>query len=115
MNEFVLIFRNESLPEHKLSPEQTQAMLKQWQDWMGSIAAQNKLANPGNRLGGEGKVLRPNKVITDGPYVELKEILSGFIIVKAASVTEASEMAKGCPILNVGGCVEVRNVIPMNS
>ncbi|HOZ87364.1 MAG TPA: YciI family protein [Bacteroidia bacterium] len=113
MNEFVLIFRNAPAPEGKMSPEQMQAVMKQWQDWMGGIAAQNKLANPGNRLGGEGKILKPNNVITDGPYVEVKEMLSGYIIVKAESIKEASEMAKGCPILKMGGSVEVRDVIPM--
>ena len=113
MNEFALIFRNDSSPEVKLSPEQMQAMMKKWQDWMGSIAAQNKLASAGNRLGWDGKTLRPNNVVTDGPYVETKEMISGFIVVKTASIKEASELAKGCPILTIGGSVEVRNIIPM--
>lgn len=114
MNEFVLIFRNESMPEAKMSPEQMQAVMKQWQDWMGGIAAQNKLASSGNRLGGEGKVLKPNNIVSDGPYVELKEMLSGFIIVKTDTIKDATELSKGCPILKMGGSVEVRNVIPMD-
>lgn len=114
MNEFVLIFRNDANPDVKISPEQIQQMLKQWQDWMGSLAAQNKLVNQGNRLGWEGKTLRPNNVITDGPYAEIKEMISGFTIVRSASVNEALELAKGCPILKIGGNVEVRNIIPVD-
>jgi len=114
MNEFSLIFRNEQHPGVQFSPEQMQDILVQWRDWMGSIAAQNKLASSGARLGVEGKVLKPNDVVTDGPYVELKEMLSGFIIVKGADINEAAEIAKGCPILKVGGSVEVRSIIPMS-
>ena len=51
-------------------------------------------------------------MITDGPYAEVKEILGGFINVKAASLDDAFEMAHGCPILLLGGYVEVRPVIP---
>jgi hypothetical protein len=82
---------------------------------MGGIAAQGKLASSGNRLGGEGRNVKPGNVITNGPYVEIKEIISGFIIVKAGSIEEAAEMAKGCPmVIGGGGFVEVRDVIPMN-
>lgn len=59
------------------------------------------------------KVLKPNNVITDGPYAEVKEIVGGALIVKADSFDEAMKMAAGCPIFNIGGNVEVRNVIPM--
>lgn len=113
MNEFSFIFRNTNDPDVQFSPEQMQGILIQWRDWMGSIAAQNKLANPGNRLGFDAKVLKPNNVITDGPFVELKEMVSGYIVVKTDTLDEAVELAKGCPILQVGGSVEVRSVIAM--
>ena len=112
MNEFTLIFRNDQNPDVKFSPEQMQGVMKQWQDWMGSIAAQNKLASPGNRLGFDAKVLKPNDVITDGPFVEMKEMISGYIVVKAADINEAADIAKGCPILKMNGSVEVRGIIP---
>lgn len=114
MNEFVLIFRNDFNPDQKFSPDQMQAIMKQWQDWIGGIAAQNKLASPGNRLGDSGKTLKPNNVVTDGPYVEIKEMISGYIIIKSDTIDDALAIAKGCPILQVGGNVEVRNVIPMS-
>jgi hypothetical protein len=113
MKEFLLVFRNDYKSMPKGSPEEMQAIMKQWMDWMGGIAAQNKLADKGNRLGSEGKVVRPNNVVTDGPYTEIKELIGGYISVKAASYDEAVEMAKGCPILLVGGNVEVRDVATM--
>ena len=112
MKEFLLVFRRDVTTEPSLSPEKLQAMMKPWQDWIGSIAAQNKLVNAGNRLEGAGKVVKA-AVITDGPYVETKEAIGGYTIIKAASLEEAAEIAKGCPILHIGGNVEVRAIINM--
>jgi hypothetical protein len=114
MKEFLLVFRRDfDSTEAQPSPEQFQAMMKNWQDWMGNLAAQNKLVNSGNRLASEGRVVKPNNMVTDGPYVELKEAIGGYIIVRADSIDEAAELAKGCPILLIKGNVEVRTVIPM--
>jgi hypothetical protein len=88
-----------------------QALTKKWMDWVGSIAAQNKLGDRGNRLvSNQGKVVKPNNLVTDGPYVEIKESIGGYSLVKANSLDEAAELAKGCPILSLGGNVEVREI-----
>ncbi len=114
MKEFLLVFRRDFVAnEAQPSPEQMQAMMKHWQDWMGGLAAQNKLASSGNRLGSEGRVVTPDKMITNGPYVEIKEAIGGYIIIKAGSIDEAAELSKGCPILAIKGNVEVRPVIAM--
>ena len=115
MKEFLMIFRNVSLPEGKYSPEEMQQIMKQWENWMGSIAAQNKLVSTGSRLGMEGVTIKPGNVITNGPYPELKEIVGGYSLIRAESVEDATEIAKGCPILNVGGSVEVRVQLPMDN
>jgi hypothetical protein len=116
MNDFLLIFRQDPITRNaQPSPEQLQQMMKTWQNWMGSIAAQNKLVSSGNRLAMDGKVIKPGGLVTDGPFVELKEAIGGYIVVRAASLEEAAEISKGCPILSVGGNVEVRAIVPMNS
>ncbi|MDB4925085.1 YciI family protein [Mucilaginibacter sp.] len=113
MNDFLLIFRREASFDTQLTPEQLQEISKPWQDWMGGLAAQNKLVNQGNRLNSDGKVVKPNNVVTNGAYVEVKELIGGYTIIKATSLDEAAEIAKGCPILAVGGSVEVRQIISM--
>ena len=110
MKEFLLIFRNDFNNLPKGSPEEMQAMTKKWMDWIGGIAAQNKLADRGNRLGSSGKVVKPNNVITDGPYSEIKESVGGYSIIKADSYEDAVDIAKGCPVLTMGGNVEVREI-----
>lgn len=115
MKEFLLLFRRDYVTrEAQPSPEQMQAMMKPWQDWMGSLAAKDKLASSGNRLNSEGKVVKGKQLVTNGPYVETKEGIAGYIVIKAATLDEAAELSKGCPVLQIGGNVEVREVIRMN-
>ncbi len=115
MDEFLLVFRRDAVtPEPPPSPEQMQAMMKPWQDWMGGLAAQNKLVSSGNRLAPEGRVIKANGVITNGPYVEIKEAIGGYVIIRAASMDEAAELSKNCPIFAMGGNVEVRTIVPMD-
>jgi len=113
MKDFLFVYRVDASTMANRSPEEMQANTQRWMDWIGSIAAQNKLGDRGNRLYPTGKVVKPNQVVTDGPYTELKESLGGYSIVKAASLDEAAELAKGCPVLEVGGNVEVREINAM--
>jgi len=112
MNEFVLIFRMDiTTKEAQPTPEQMEIYLEQWEKWINDIAIQNKLAEGGHHLSIEGRVLRPNNVITDGPYTEKRESIAGYIIIKATNFNEAVNIAKGCPILQgKGTSVEVRKV-----
>lgn len=113
MNEFMMIFRNPYTPEFKPTFEQMQASIKQWQDWIGGIAAQGKFVGTYRLSSIDSKILKPNNVVTDGPYAELKEIVGGNIVVKADSMEEALKLAEGCPVLLVGGHVEIRSIIKM--
>jgi hypothetical protein len=110
MKDFLLLFRADYSEYSKRSPEELQAMTKKWMDWIGGIAAQGKLADRGNRLEMGGKVVRAENVVTDGPYCEIKESLGGYSAVKAVSIDEAVEIAKGCPVYLIGGSVEVREI-----
>ena len=110
MKEFLLVFRNDYKNTPESSPEQLQAEMKRWMDWIGGIAAQDKLVSPGNPLTSAGKVVRSNNVITDGPYTEIKELIGGYTVVKADNINDAAALADGCPILSVGGNVEVREI-----
>jgi hypothetical protein len=110
MDEFMLIFRHED-GKKIASPEQMQIWMKQTMDWIGGIAAQNKFSG-GNGLPFEdSRVVGHNNVVTNGPFGEIKETIGGYVIVKAESVDEAVEFAKGCPVLQgEGNTVEVRKI-----
>ena len=110
MKEFVLLFRAPGLNNNDVSPEELKAVEKKWMDWAGGIAAQGKLASSGQRLSQEGKVLKAGGVITDGPFVEIRERLGGFFVVRANDIDEATTLAHGCPVLEYGGSVEIRPI-----
>jgi hypothetical protein len=110
MNEFILIFRHED-GQKLASPEQIQAWMKQTMDWIGSIAAQNKFVGGNGLPFDNSRVVWHNNVVTNGPFGEIKETIGGYIIVKADSIEEAVEFAKGCPVLQGdGNSVEVRKI-----
>jgi hypothetical protein len=110
MKEFMMIFRNEKKEQPQVSPEEMQAMVKVWDDWIGGIAAQGKFVAT-NALGFEGRTVSATGVISDGPYVEVKEMVGGYIIVKADTLDEAVKLSQGCPMFAIGGTVEVRDVM----
>ncbi len=113
MDEFILIFRHED-GNKVASPEQIQIWMKQTMDWIGGIAAQNKFSSGTGLPFENARVVRKTKsktVVTNGPFGDIRETIGGFIIVKADSVDEAVEFAKGSPVLQgEGNSVEVRRI-----
>ena len=111
MNEFLLIFRHED-GQKVASPEQMQAWMKQTMDWIDGIAKQNKFSGGTGLPFDQAKVVHHNNLVTNGPFGDIKETIGGFITVKADSIEEAVEMAKGSPVLQGdGNTVEVRMIL----
>ena len=104
----MLLFRQIDTDDSSMSPGEMQAVFKKWDNWFTGIAAQGKLSNMGIRLASPGKVLKAGGVITDGPFVEIRERLNGFIVIRADDIEEATTLAHGCPILEIDGTVEIR-------
>ena len=106
----MLIFRHQD-GSKIASPEQMQVWMKQTMDWIGGIAAQNKFSGGNGLPFDDSRVVRHNNIVTNGPFGEINETIGGYIIVKADSVAEAVEFAKGCPVLQgEGNTVEVRKI-----
>lgn len=114
MSEFVLLYRstNEAYLGAKSSPETADRVMAKWQTWFKDMTDKGQLKDIGLPLDrSSGKVVGgKKKTVTDGPYAEAKEILGGFSIIKARDLDEAARIAAGCPILEVGGSVEVRSI-----
>jgi hypothetical protein len=109
MEEYALIMRHED-GTRIASPEQMEIWMKQTMDWIGGIAAQNKFVSGTGLLFDGAKVIR-NDIVTNGPFGEIKETIGGLIVIKADSVDEAVEFAKGCPVLQgPGNSMEVRRI-----
>ena len=109
MKDFLLLFRG-GLDFETASPEQLQQAMTKWKIWMDTLTQQGKHPG-GKRLLQNGAVLKGAKQITDGPYAESKEIVGGYLGIKANDLEDAIEIAKGCPIFDYGGSTEVREIL----
>lgn len=112
MSDFLFLFRG-GQPSPDLSPAEMEKHMNKWRDWIGGLAKAGKF-KAGNPLESEGKVIAgKKKLVTDGPFVEGKEVVGGYLIVTAKDLMAAAELAKGCPIFEDGGSTEVRGTIEM--
>jgi hypothetical protein len=110
MDEYVLIMRHED-GKKVASDAQMKEWMKQTMDWVGGIAAQNKFVSGTGLPFEDARVVRPGNMVTPGPFGKIKETIGGLISVRASSIEEAVEFAKGCPVLQGdGNSMEVRKV-----
>lgn len=110
MSEFTFLYRGR---DFNASPEQMQKTMEKWRAWFKQLGEDGHLKDIGHPLDNAGKVLR-GKSMTDGPFAEAKDVVGGFTIIQARDLEHASELARKCPILEVGGSVEVRPIQVMN-
>ncbi|CAN5609331.1 YciI family protein [soil metagenome] len=111
MEKFLYLFRGGMAGEQAADVPQEHMM--KWMQWMES------LTEKGIMIGGEplvptGKQVNGSKkIVTDGPFIEAKELVGGYLVVNAKDINEAVEFSKDCPIFDVDGRVEVRPIQKM--
>lgn len=113
MSDFVYLFRASEAASREAmgTPERAQQSLQAWMAWIRDLETKGHLKNRGQPLDRTGKVVRGRKkLVTDGPYVEAKDLVLGFIVVQARDIAQATELATGCPMLEGDGSVEIRPV-----
>jgi hypothetical protein len=112
MADFIYLFRGGRTQES--SPEQMQQEMQKWRVWIDELGKKGHF-KAGEPLDRTGKVVTgKQKVVTDGPYAEAKDLVGGYLIVAAENIAQATELAKGCPIFDQPlGSVEVRAVMKM--
>ena len=110
-SEFLLLFRGPAWDE-ALPTEELQRLMDDMTGWMNRLMTDGKMKT-GQPLAQEGRLVSgaggPRGV--DGPFVESKETVGGYLVVRAASLDEAVTLAKGYPGLNHGVSVEVRPLL----
>ncbi len=112
LKEFMLLFRYEPGNEEPTA-QQLSEMHEHWGEFIGGIAMQGKLVST-HQLGFTGKKIFADLNMEEGFHIAEGHTIGGNMILKAESIESAAEFAKKCPILFMGGTVEIRDVIPMN-
>ena len=115
MEKFMLIFRGGDTHVHNANDsKEAMEYIQRWITWMQDLG-QKGILTEGESLVRTGKQVNgTNKVVTDGPYIEAKEMVNGYLIVNAKDINDAVEISKGCPIFEENGKVEVRPVQKQN-
>ncbi len=99
--------RDESAPQDPPSPAQMEKMYARFNAW--STKFKDNIVDMGGQLMG-GRVVTKDGV-ADGPFVETKEIVGGYMIVRAANLEEATQVAQESPgVMPAGSSVEVREI-----
>ncbi len=112
MSEFTYLFRGR---DTSASPEQMQKTFEKWRAWMKDLGAKGHIKATGAPMDDTGKVVKgKQKIVSDGPYAEAKDVVNGYMLIEAKDLAQAVEISKGCPILEDGGSVEVRPARNLN-
>lgn len=113
MEKFMLIFHGGLMSE--ASPDQMQANMGKWMSWIEKLSKEGKYVAGEPLLPGGKLVSGPGgKTVTDGPYTEGKEVVGGFFIIDAKDMDEAVAISKDCPDYELGGSVQVRQVMKID-
>jgi hypothetical protein len=110
MNQYLFLFRGGDDTLAELSAADQQKHMEKWFAWMEKLAAEDRLISA-EPLHTTGKTINADKVVSDGPFMEGKEMVGGYLICRASSYEEATALAKACPVLEFeDGNVEIREL-----
>jgi hypothetical protein len=111
MSEYLYLYRG---GESGRTPEAAEKQMQLWMAWLSDLGQKGHIKDPGQPLEHTGKVVTGKaKTVTDGPYAEAKDLVGGYTIVEAKDIQQAAELSGGCPILALGGAVEIRPIMKM--
>jgi hypothetical protein len=102
MAKFVFIYREPTVNRPQPSPEEMQALQAAWYAWLQKFSS--AIVPGGDGLKHSGRIVKAG-LVTDGPYVEAKEIVVSFCIIQAADYDAAVAIARECP---PGHTIEIR-------
>ena len=113
MSEFVFLYH---AGDTRMTAEIAQESMQKWIAWFTKLAEDGHVKDQGRPLERSGKIVKgTQKIVTDGPFAETKDVVGGYSLIQARDLDEAVELSKGCPILDGNGTVEVRPVVNLGA
>jgi hypothetical protein len=103
MAKFILAYRGGGMGN---TPDEQQKQMEAWMNWFGSLG---ESVVDGGAPFGASSTIASNGAVRDGGA----SALTGYSIISADGLSDASAKAKGCPVLTTGGSVEVYEAMPM--
>jgi len=107
----MMIFIGADYEEIGLSPEQLQGRMGKWFAWGNKMEEQGVLRGGNALLSQSKRVVGADRTVSDGPFVEGKELVGGYYMVAAENAEAVVEIAQDYPDYDLGGTVEIREVM----
>ena len=105
---YMCILRSQSGGCEKPSLSEMESMYAKYQEWQNKFA--DNIVDMGGKLGDSGSVVRQDG-LTDGPFIELKEIIGGYMMLQAANLDEAVTVIKASPMIDDANVsIEIREI-----
>jgi hypothetical protein len=106
MQEFLLILKGDGM--NHLSPDELQNIMGAYKNWADELGDQYIT---GQRLEENGTLMtgKNESIMTDGPFLESKEIIAGFFVIHAENQEAANLIALSSPHLGLYS-IEVRPI-----
>ncbi len=112
MKEFMLFIREDINRMNNLSEAEFQSEIEEYVAWVDELSKTGHYVS-GDPLQPEGRYILKDSVSSDGPFIESKEAISGYILIKAMDLDQGMELARKCPVFKYGGVIELRPVLKM--
>lgn len=114
MKDYMFIYKGMDPKWASASAEDKQAVMAKWGAWMERLGKAGQLVTGGAPLEYDGRRLKKDGVLTDIAASEVKELVSGYSIVRAESYEQAAALASDCPIFShANSLIEIRAIAPM--
>ena len=98
MEKFLLLVRQDLNELKRIDLAEHYDNIRQMMTWVESLAASGNF-NGGEALLAEGKYVTRDSMLTDGPFIESKESVSGYVLLQAENLEQAAALARTCPLL----------------
>ena len=110
MEEFIILIREDMSGQENMPEVDFEAEIQAYVEWV------EEMSKTGNYISGDplkpaGRYIHKDNFASDGPFIESKEAISGYVLIKAKDLDEATALAKKCPIFESGGAIELRPIM----
>lgn len=106
-----MIFIKEDIAKLSDAPAgEQEAYFHDWKQWVAELTSSGNY-HSGGSLDHEGRYLAEGKVLSDGPFIEAKEAVTGYFKIKAQDIEHAVGLVKDCPVYQYDGALEIRPIM----
>jgi hypothetical protein len=111
MKRFLLLVREDLSRMEKLTEAEITEEITLMTKWSEDLSKSGNFIQ-GDPLENGGRLATADRVLSDGPFIEAREVVSGWGLVKAENIEQASEFAMACPLVQNGKVkIEVRQIM----